>query len=235
MSIIDSLTKTIKSDAFPRIIPFAIFMLIMVIESTLKNADINGVDLRWVDALSLIIVSGILLIYWSKYSELKKVESNRAIDWLITIAIGIGIFVLWINLDQAWATLTELDPDAQYNPFLTDGKSFDWIHLSIRMAESALVVPIMEEFFFRSFLMRWVEKSDFLSLPASQVSLRAIAIMAFIFMLEHNLWLAGLIAGLAYGWLYWRTGNLWMCICAHAITNAVLAVWIIKTGQWQFW
>ncbi len=235
MSIIETITKTIKSDAFPRIIPFAIFMLIMIIESAVKKAEISGIDLRWVDAVSLIIVSGILLVYWSKYSELKKVDSNRGIDWLITIVIGIGIFVIWINLDQAWATMTEIDPEAKYNPYAADGKSFDWILLSIRMAESALVVPLMEELFFRSFLMRWIEKSDFLSVPAAQVSMRAIVIMAVIFMLEHNLWLAGLIAGLAYGWLYWRTGNLWMCICAHAITNAVLGVWIIKTGQWQFW
>jgi CAAX prenyl protease-like protein len=60
-------------------------------------------------------------------------------------------------------------------------------------------------------------------------------ITTVLFGVEHNQWLAGAIAGAAYNWLYMRSGNLWVPVCAHALTNAALGVWIIATGNWQFW
>ena len=56
-----------------------------------------------------------------------------------------------------------------------------------------------------------------------------------LFATEHRLWFAGLLAGLAYGWLYKRSGNLWVPIVAHALTNALLAAYVLATGSWSFW
>jgi CAAX prenyl protease-like protein len=55
------------------------------------------------------------------------------------------------------------------------------------------------------------------------------------FALEHHLWFAGLLAGVAYGWLYIRAGNLWVPVVAHTITNGLLGVWVLHTGHWEFW
>jgi CAAX prenyl protease-like protein len=52
---------------------------------------------------------------------------------------------------------------------------------------------------------------------------------------EHSLWAAGILAGLAYGWLYMKTNNLWVPILAHAVTNGMLGLWVLHTGQWTFW
>jgi len=222
-----------KSDAFPRVLPFLIFIVFLMLESWIASGlSLQGFDPRWLYAVRSGLVILCLLFFWSKYTELKKVDSNRLSDWFLTLLIGIGVFVIWINLDQSWAKMGE---DKLYDPFKAGTKEIDWLLLSFRIAGSALVVPIMEELFWRSFLMRWIEKPDFLSIKANQVAIRALAISAVIFALEHQLWLAGLIAGLAYGWLYIRTGNLWMVIVAHGITNGVLGIWVIQTGQWQFW
>lgn len=66
-------------------------------------------------------------------------------------------------------------------------------------------------------------------------SAKALAISALMFGFEHDLWMAGTIAGLAYGWLYRLRGNLWMPVLAHAVTNGVLGAWVLTTGSWKFW
>jgi len=92
----------------------------------------------------------------------------------------------------------------------------------------------MEELFWRSFLTRWIEKTDFLTVDPKTVSWRSVAIASVVFGAEHHLWLAGIVAGLAYGWLYRRTGNLWTVVVAHAVTNLILEIWVHRTGSWHF-
>ncbi len=67
------------------------------------------------------------------------------------------------------------------------------------------------------------------------VSAKAVVLSTFVFTLAHTLWLAAVIAGLAYAWLYLRTGKLWVPIVAHAVTNGTLGAWVVATGNWKFW
>lgn len=121
-----------------------------------------------------------------------------------------------------------------YNPTDEAGQ-IDWLLVSFRIAGAALVVPIMEELFWRSFVQRWVQTPDFLALDPAQIGLKALLIASALFAIEHTQWLAGLIAGLAYGWLYISTRNLWSPIVAHAVTNGVLGIYAVATHQWRFW
>jgi hypothetical protein len=106
---------------------------------------------------------------------------------------------------------------------------------ALRFIGFALVVPVAEELFWRSFLLRWIDRKRFLEGDPRTASARAFAICSALFALEHSQWLAGLVAGLVYTGLYTRTGNLWAPIASHAITNAALATWILATGRWAFW
>ena len=58
--------------------------------------------------------------------------------------------------------------------------------------------------------------------------------MVALFAVEHDRWLVAAICGIAYGALYLRRG-LGAAIVAHVTTNLVLGLWVLKTGQWQFW
>ncbi|HQT72189.1 MAG TPA: CAAX prenyl protease-related protein, partial [Thiobacillus sp.] len=111
----------------------------------------------------------------------------------------------------------------------------DWLLVAFRIAGAALVVPVMEELFWRSFLQRWVQQPDFMTLNPAQIGLKALFIASALFAVEHLQWLAGLVAGLAYGWLYIRTRNLWAPIIAHAVTNGMLGAYVVATGRWSFW
>jgi CAAX prenyl protease-like protein len=52
---------------------------------------------------------------------------------------------------------------------------------------------------------------------------------------EHNYILAGIMAGVAYNILLYKTRSLAQCVLAHAVTNLALAVYVVVTGNWQFW
>jgi CAAX prenyl protease-like protein len=93
----------------------------------------------------------------------------------------------------------------------------------------------MEELFWRSFLMRWIDSPRFEGVPPQRVSVRAVVLTTFVFTLAHTLWLAAIVAGLAYALLYRYTGKLWTAVIAHAVTNGALGVWVVLSGNWGFW
>ena len=93
----------------------------------------------------------------------------------------------------------------------------------------------MEELFWRSFIMRWLAKPRFLGVDPKAIGWMPLLVSSTLFATEHHRWLAGLLAGFAYGWLYVRTGTLWVPVIAHAVTNALLGVWVLQTGPWTFW
>jgi CAAX prenyl protease-like protein len=177
---------------------------------------------------SVAVALGLL---WPQFDELRDSWRTATQDWLLALAVGAGIFLLWINLDQPWASIGE---STGFDPRKATGE-IDYTLAAIRIAGASLVVPVMEELFWRSFIMRWIEQTEFRSLAPGAVAWRGLLASSVLFGFEHNLWLAGILAGLAYGLLYRRSGNLWSPIIAHAVTNFLLGCWVLYSGNWQFW
>lgn len=227
--------KNVFSAANARVIPFIVFIVFMALEKVLHGATLpviaQQLDLRWLYALRIGVVAATLAYFRRHYIELKLPTQVPLSQWMAAIAVGVGVFILWINLDQPWARMGE---SQGFNPLQPDG-SLNIGIVAFRLAGSALVVPVMEELFWRSFILRWIDRSDFLQLPPAKVSTKAFWLTALLFASEHNLLLAGLLAGCAYNLLYMRTRSLWLPVCAHAITNGLLGAWMIYTHHWQFW
>ena len=90
--------------------------------------------------------------------------------------------------------------------------------------------------FWRAWLMRWLINPNIHKVALGAYSAQAFWIVAVLFASEHgSYWDVGLIAGVIYNWWMIRTRNLWDCIIAHAVTNAILAWYVIGAGQWQYW
>lgn len=227
-----------SSASLHRIIPFAIYMAFLILVSGLDALHGLGIDLpswwdmRWLYAVKVTCVLLALTLFWRHYGELHTIRSVTMPDWILSVLAGIAVFILWINLDVAWLTLGE---SKGFNPTQQETGQLDWALICVRWIGAALIVPVMEELFWRSYLMRWINRSDFLACPASQIGIRALFITAVLFGLEHTLWFAGIIAGLVYGWLYIRSGNLWTSVVSHGVTNGLLGIWVVMTGNWQFW
>jgi CAAX prenyl protease-like protein len=223
-----------QASAATRILPFAVYILFLALDQPLSQMmSAAGLDARWLYGYRVGCVAMLLVWLWRQYRELIWPFAVRMQGWLAALAVGTAVFALWIFPYPDWAVMGEASRG--FSPLHADGKSIDPWLAAMRVAGAALVVPLMEELFWRSFLMRWLDHQDFLNVDPARISLRALAISSVLFAVEHSLWLAGLLAGLAYGWLYMRYRKLWVPVGAHAVTNGLLGLWVIQTGSWTYW
>jgi CAAX prenyl protease-like protein len=217
----------LSRDAWLRIAPFALFMVLLALRGAVPADGSWGIDPQWLYAASVLGCGALLAVWWREYGELARQTLPDAREALAAVGVGLAVFALWIHLDAPWMTIGT--PSAPFSG------STEPLHIAIRFVGAALVVPLIEELFWRSYLMRWIAHPTFQGVAPQRVGLRAIVLSTFVFTLAHTLWLAAAIAGLAYALLYVRTGKLWVAVIAHAVTNAALGAWVIATGQWQFW
>jgi CAAX prenyl protease-like protein len=222
-------TGFFSADSVPRILPFAAYIVFIAIADLLSRLGWTGPELLWLYPVKILVVTALLVVYWRRYTELRLPGLSPG-TLLASAAAGLIVFVLWISLDAPWM---QIGAPAGFNPAGPAG--LNWALVAFRLAGAALVVPVMEELFWRSFLQRWLAKPDFLSCAPAVVGSRALVITAVLFGFEHDLWFAGIVAGLFYGLLYMRTGNIWSPIVAHAVTNGTLGLWVLVTGSWAYW
>lgn len=217
--------------ALYRILPFAAFIALMALEPWLATLLETLADVRWLYAVRTVVAAVLLVWAWPHLSELHRPRLTGR-DWLLALLVGLGVLVVWLSFASGIFVFGEARAGT---PLLTANGDRDWPLIAMRLAGSALVVPLIEEVFWRSFVMRWIDTPRFVALEASRIGLRALLLSSVVFGLEHSQWFAGMIAGLAYGELYRRSGQLWPGVIAHATTNAGLGLWVIFVGAWQFW
>ena len=158
-----------------------------------------------------------------------------------SIVLGVAVLAIWIGPDLLWHGYR--DSWLFHNGITGIARSSLPVHLksnpffiAVRVLESAILVPVLEELFWRGWLMRWVIRSDFESVPVGQYTALSFWVVALLFASEHGpYWEVGLIAGVAYNWWLVRTRNLADCMLAHAVTNALLAGYVLVFDQWQYW
>ena len=217
-------------DNLYRIAPFGVYIFFMMLEDILLRSGWEASDLRLLYTAKITGVAFSLWLMRKAYDELQWPVKVNARTWFITVIAGIIVFIAWINLTADWMMMGEA---VDFDP--RDNGQISWFLIAVRLVGATLVVPIMEELFWRSFLMRWITHPKFLTVNPSQVGFKGFCITAILFSVAHNLWLAGLFAGIIYNFLYMRSGTLWSPIVAHALTNGILGIWIISTGNWEFW
>lgn len=213
-----------------RAAPFLLFMVLLALRGNLPAGI--GLDLRWIYGASTLLVGGLLLWWWRDYGELARQNWPTPGETGVAIVVGLAVFGLWIALDAPWMVLGEVS--SHFVPLDANG-ALVWPLIAVRWIGATLVVPVMEELFWRSFLMRWVQSPVFEAVDPRHVGIKAIVLSTFVFVLAHTLWLAAAVAGLAYALLYRQTGKLWPAVIAHAVTNGVLGIWVVRTGNWAFW
>ncbi|MDA8127829.1 MAG: CAAX prenyl protease-related protein [Betaproteobacteria bacterium] len=218
------------SPIFVRSLPFGLYITVLVLEGLLPGWA-PAFDLRWLYPVKAGLVALALAVLWRHYTELRSYGLPLK-HLLLALGVGVVVLLLWVSLDAAWMIMG--DAGKGYNPTDSAGR-IDWLLVAFRVAGAALVVPIMEELFWRSFMQRWVQRAEFLALDPSRIGLKALLVASALFAVEHSQWLAGLVAGLAYGWLYIRTRNLWAPVIAHGVTNGALGAYVVTTGRWSFW
>lgn len=217
--------------AIIRTAPFALFMILLFARGNLPDNALP-IDPRWIYGLTVLLVGGLMTWFWGEYGELYRQNLPTLKETALAVVVGVAVFLVWIHFDTKPFRVGEAT--ASFVPFDAQGQ-LQWPLAIVRWTGAALLVPVMEELFWRSFLMRWIDRAQFETLPPHQVTMKAVVLSTFVFTLAHTLWLAAIIAGLAYAGLFVRTGKLWVPVISHAVTNGVLGVWVVMTGNWGFW
>jgi CAAX prenyl protease-like protein len=216
--------------SLPYVAPFATFILLLAVGSSVP------LGLRAWSALRLVIIC---LVIWT-FS--RGVIEWSAPAWLKSVALGVVVFLLWIAPDLLFPSwrgewfLTNGLTGRVETPLSPEGRH-DVLVLMLRTFRAVIIVPIVEELFWRGWLPRWLDNMpDFRKVPLGTYTRLAFWATAILFAAEHGpMWDVGLVAGVIYNWWMKKTRSLGDLMLAHAVTNACLSAYVMIGGKWQYW
>ena len=211
---------------FPYVCPFAMFLLLSVPA---------GFFPEWTPFLYIgkTVIVGALLWFWRHRYAADLSARLSSYEWLTAFTCGLVVLVIWIVPESY---LPQYGHPAGFDPY-----GFGWSKaavramIAVRLIGAAVVVPIMEELFWRSFLMRYLINSNFRSVPMGAFSWYSFLSVAIVFGLEHHRIVVGIIAGVIYNLLLIRRKKLRGTILAHGIPNLGLGIYVLLTHSWMFW
>jgi CAAX prenyl protease-like protein len=223
----------IRSTSLPYYGPFVAFLCLLALQ---KVVPFSGLA---VQAGFVVVMLAVIVVLVPAAPDFRS--SMRIRNWGGTLLLGIAVFAIWIAPDRLFPgyrhfwlfenpvmgqARAQLSPAALHQPAV----------VALRALRAVAIVPLIEELFWRSWLMRWIISPDFLSVKLGTWSAQAFWIVAVLFASEHGpYWDVGLAAGVLYNWWMLRTRSLGDLVLAHAVTNACLSLYVVMDGKWQYW
>jgi CAAX protease family protein len=210
-----------------------LFLLLLALGSGLKYLGSAAFWLAspeyWIFPAQTILC-GALVFYFRREYEFRAWRHP-----LFTIGIATVVFIIWISPQQFLgfaARNVGFDPGL----FATMPAAY-WGTVCFRFLRLVVVVPLVEEIFWRGFLLRYLIAEKFEDVPLGKFSWLSFSAVTLAFCFSHSASdrVAALITGMLYNCVAYRTKSLTSCILAHALTNLLLGIWIMKTRQWGFW
>lgn len=216
----NTVVSYLKHPYVPYIFPFSIFAVCTY------GGPFFNISPGLVYPVKTILVGASIVYFWN---TLKK-EISLSFSWL-AVTSGVLVFIIWVLSEGLYPQIGY----SEFNPYEYTRGSGVYFIIAFRMIGAALIVPVMEEFFWRSFALRFAIESDFKSIPMGQFSWFSFIFIAILFGFEHYRWLPGIIAGLVYAGVLYHRKNLFDSILSHSITNLLLGIYVLATHSWSFW
>lgn len=226
---VSAATARRASAALPYVVPFAVFYGFLALQKLISAPPEIELPVR------VILLTAVLLFFS------RSVLNFRSSSPIFSTALGVLIFVIWIAPDyffpayrSSWLfqnaftgqVQTSLPADSLSNPIV----------LWSRTIRAVFLVPVIEELFWRGWLMRWLIQPRFERVPLGTYAHAAFWTTAVLFASEHGpFWDVGLIAGILFNFWLVRTKSLGDCILAHSVANACLCGYVVATQRWQYW
>lgn len=228
--------SVVTGHALYRTAPFLVFISFIGIEQALRFFGKEGVVgipsefFTYLYPVKALSVGALLLLFLPHYHEV-RLRDLKSVQTIISIVVGAVVFVLWINMDWPFATL---GTPQGFKPPDGTGALADFLLLT-RLAGAVVVVPVMEELFWRSFLLRYLIDHQFENVPLGRFTWISFSFTTILFGFEHHFFLAGIVAGAVYNMILYYTKSISQCIVAHTVTNLALGMYVLHTGKWYFW
>lgn len=212
--------------------PFVVFVGLLALNEWLHQVD-NRIWLAhaefWLYPLQTIVCGALVIYFWREY------EFERPRRVLFGAAIAIATFILWISPQAFFGYPAR--PNG-FNPeFFAVNSAPYWFTIAFRFLRLVVVVPLVEEVFWRGFFLRYLIDNHFTRVAIGAFSWFSFIAVSLLFMFSHSTadWPAAFITGALYNLVAYRTRSLATCVLTHALTNLVLGLWIMQTRQWGFW
>jgi exosortase E/protease (VPEID-CTERM system) len=214
------------------LIPF-----LAILAAAFISRAVSG-SFEWAYPLRFVAAAAALWIFWP---ELKKLDWR--FGWFGPVA-GVAVFLMWIA--PSWIDSPGLAHQHAASPLGTAlaglSPTARWTWIGFRVAAAVITVPIAEELAFRGYLARRVICREFDGVSFRSLTALSICLSSVVFGLEHmkNLldWqhlALGTLAGLVFALvLRWR-GRMGDAVAAHAVSNLLLAAWVLGLGDWAQW
>ena len=214
--------------------PFVAFMLLLGLGEVVMSIGagqalwILSQPRYWIVPLQTVVCGVVLARYWRVY------EWRLPAKPLFTVAMAVLVFALWIAPQELFGLAERRDG---FDPWFFGGGGPGVANTAVRFVRLVIIVPLVEEIFWRGFRLRYMIADDFLKVPIGTFSWKSFGIVAVLFMLAHSApdYPAALVTGALYNVVAYRTRSLSSCVLAHAITNLLLGIYVMRTGQWGFW
>ena len=198
--------------------------LIALLASTILTNAFTS-DFNWLYFLRVIAVMLAIFFIWSTL-ELKKYHACQST--LIAILVGIAVAIFWIY----WLPYRAEDNAIFERELWKHGPYVAAAWLTCRFIGTAITVPIAEELGFRGYLLCRLQKMTVTLTGRIPLSLFAIAASSIAFAALHSQWVAGLIAGASYALVRCFSRHICDVIIAHGVTNALIFVYALHSGNW---
>ena len=223
---------TTRSPFLAYAVPMLLFILLLGLHALVKRpagALWQSAPELWIYPLQTLVCGGALLFFRRAYNF----QPPRAL--FFAVAVALLVFLLWIAPQQFLAFPSR---SSGFDPTLLAGSpALYGTTLALRLLRLIVVVPVLEEIFWRGLLLRYLIQENFEAVPFGTFSWVSFTVVTIGFALSHTAadWAAAFLAGALYNLVAYRTRSLTSCIAAHSLTNLALGCWILSTRQWGFW
>jgi len=215
----------IQGPGFPFVAPFALFMGLLYLR---QNFPQQG---WWLYGVCSLVVLGLLLWLRPRY----RGQDSACPRILQSALLGLGAIVLWIALDPWMPRTAARDNSFPFATAFELGFVPGILSIVFRIFGAVLVVPIVEELFWRGFLMRTIIKPEFEEVPLGTFQPLSFYITTVAFALVHVEFGSATLFALIAGWWFCRTKSIRAVIILHAAANLGLAVYVLLTRNWFLW
>jgi uncharacterized protein len=161
--------------------------------------------------------------------------------WWLGIILGVAGLFQWVGMEKGllhiWPNYPRLSAEAFVPAGHFSSPATMWSFIAIRWAGAALVVPFMEELFWRDYLWRTIAAPADFKLARIGEWERGIPliVVSLFFCSVHIEWITALVWGLMIGGLLIYTRSLGACIIMHGVTNFLLGGYVLYFKDWKFW
>ncbi|HEX8280519.1 MAG TPA: CAAX prenyl protease-related protein, partial [Chthoniobacterales bacterium] len=190
-------------------VPMAVFIGALGLVSLLKmigGAFWLSSPEYWVYPVQTLACAALLIWFWRRY------DFHRLSGVLFTVAVALIVFGLWIAPQAFFGFPARTDG---FNPeTLAAQPAAYWATVLLRFLRLVIVVPLVEEIFWRGFLLRYFINEKFDQVPFGTFTGLSFAVVTAGFTFAHSSadWIAAAITGALYNLIAYRTKSLSSCV-----------------------